>query len=232
MTPAGDTLAASNWGQEDSFVGRNFAFRPYFREAMAGRPGRFFGLGTTSGKRGYFFAAAVQDGAQPLGVLVVKVDLDFTETLWGNTPEQLLVTDANGVVILTSNSAWRFTASRPLDAAERAAIAANLPYPTQSPSPLQLDTQNWIRQDREMAETHWTVSILAPRSLLDRPVRTALVAGGGLLLLLLLLLGLPMQRRRHYLERIALDARARQQLEQRVLERTHDLELLNSRLKQ
>jgi two-component system C4-dicarboxylate transport sensor histidine kinase DctB len=83
-----------------------------------------------------------------------------------------------------------------------------------------------------MAETHWTVSILAPRSLLDRPVRTALVAGGGLLLLLLLLLGLLMQRRRHYLERIALDARARQQLEQRVLERTHDLELLNSRLKQ
>ncbi|WP_339458558.1 sensor histidine kinase [Pseudomonas sp. EA_105y_Pfl2_R69] len=232
MTPAGDTLAASNWGQEDSFVGRNFAFRPYFREAMAGRPGRFFGLGTTSGKRGYFFAAAVQDGAQPLGVLVVKVDLDFTETLWGNTPEQLLVTDANGVVILTSNSAWRFTASRPLDAAERAAIAANLPYPTQSPPPLQLDAQNWIRQDREMAETHWTVSILAPRSLLDRPVRTALVAGGGLLLLLLLLLGLLMQRRRHYLERIALDARARQQLEQRVLERTHDLELLNSRLKQ
>jgi len=232
MDPAGKTLAASNWAQADSFVGRNFAFRPYFREAIAGRAGRFFGLGTTSGKRGYFFAAAVQDGAQTLGVLVVKVDLDFTETLWGNTPEQLLVTDANGVVILTSNSAWRFTASRPLDTAERAAIAANRPYPTQAPAPLQLEAQRWLRQDRELAETGWTVSILAPRSLLERPVRTALVAGGGLLLLLLLLLGLLMQRRRHYLERIALDARARQQLELRVLERTQELQLLNSRLKQ
>jgi two-component system, NtrC family, C4-dicarboxylate transport sensor histidine kinase DctB len=232
MDPDGKTLAASNWDQADSFVDRNFAFRPYFREAIAGRPGRFFGLGTTSGKRGYYFAAAVREGTQNLGALVVKVDLDHTETLWGNTPEQLLVTDANGVVILTSNSQWRFTASRPLDAAERAAIAANIPYPTQSPPPLQLDAQSWIRQDRELTETGWTVSILAPRSLLDRPVRTALVAGGGLLLLLLLLLGLLMQRRRHYLERIALDARARQQLEQRVLERTHDLELLNSRLKQ
>ncbi len=232
MDPDGKTLAASNWEQADSFVDRNFAFRPYFREAIAGRPGRFFGLGTTSGKRGYYFAAAVRDGERNLGALVVKVDLDHTETLWGNTPEQLLVTDANGVVILTSNSQWRFTASRPLDAAERAAIAANLPYPTQAPVPLQLDAQSWIRQDRELSETGWTVSILAPRSLLDRPVRTALVAGGGLLLLLLLLLGLLMQRRRHYLERIALDARARQQLEQRVLERTHDLELLNSRLKQ
>ncbi|WNF47144.1 ATP-binding protein [Pseudomonas sp. SG20056] len=232
MDPNGNTLAASNWEQADSFVDRNFAFRPYFREAIAGRPGRFFGLGTTSGKRGYYFAAAVRDGERNLGALVVKVDLDHTETLWGNTPEQLLVTDANGVVILTSNSQWRFTASRPLDAAERAAIAANLPYPTQAPPPIKLDAQNWIRQDRELKETGWTVSILAPRSLLDRPVRTALVAGGGMLLLLMLLLGLLMQRRRHYLERIALDSQARQQLEQRVLERTLDLERLNSRLKQ
>ena len=232
MDPNGNTLAASNWEQADSFVDRNFAFRPYFREAIAGRPGRFFGLGTTSGKRGYYFAAAVRDGERNLGALVVKVDLDHTETLWGNTPEQLLVTDAQGVVILTSNSQWRFTASRPLDAAERAAIAANLPYPTQAPPPIKLDAQNWIRQDRELKETGWTVSILAPRSLLDRPVRTALVAGGGMLLLLMLLLGLLMQRRRHYLERIALDTQARQQLEQRVLERTLDLERLNSRLKQ
>ncbi len=232
MDPEGETLAASNWSQEDSFVGRNFAFRPYFREAIAGRPGRFFGLGTTSGKRGYYFAAAVRQGNERLGVLVVKVDLDTTETLWGNTPEQLLVTDANGVVILTSNSAWRFHASRPLDGVERAAIAANRPYPTLTPPPLQLDPQLWFRQQRELSETGWTVSILAPRSLIDRPVGSAVLAGGGGLLLLLLLLGLLMQRRRHYLERIALDARARQHLEQRVLERTRDLERLNSRLKQ
>ena len=232
MDPAGNTLAASNWNQEDSFVDRNFAFRPYFSEAIAGRPGRFFGLGTTSGKRGYYFAAAVRNGDHSLGVLVVKVDLDHTETLWGNTPEQLLVTDANGVVILTSNSAWRFTASRQLDAAERAAIAANRPYQTLSPPPLQLDEENWIRQQRELPEVGWSVSILAPRSLIDRPVRTAVAAGTGVLLLLMLLLGLLMQRRRHYLERIALDARARQHLERRVQERTQDLELLNSRLKQ
>ena len=232
MAPSGNTLATSNWDQEDSFVARNFAFRPYFREAIAGRVGRFFGLGTTSGKRGYYFAAAVRDGERNLGALVVKVDLDHTETLWGNTPEQLLVTDANGVVILTSRSDWRFHASRPLDAAERAAIAANIPDPTQSPPPLRLEESAWIRQDRTLEETGWTVSILAPRALVDRPVRTAVAIGGGALLVLLLLLGLMMMRRRHYLERIALDTRARQELEQRVQARTQDLELLNSRLKQ
>jgi len=231
MDPDGKTLAASNWDQKDSFIDRNFAFRPYFREAIAGRPGRFFGLGTTSGKRGYYFAAAVRNGEKNLGALVVKVDLDHTETLWGTTPEQLLVTDAHGVVILTSRSDWRFRASRPLDSAERAAIAANIPYPTQSPPPLKLDDSIWIRQNSELAEIGWTVSILAPRNLIDRPVRTAVGIGGATLLVLILLVGLMMQRRRHYLERIALDARARAELEQRVQERTQDLELLNSRLK-
>ena len=232
MDPDGTTLAASNWNQADSFVGRNFAFRPYFKEAMAGRPGRFFGLGTTSGKRGYYFAAAVNDGDRVLGVLVIKVDLDHTETLWGNTPEQLLVTDGNGVVILTSKAQWRFRASRALSEGERLEIAANQPYPTLTPQALELDEPAWLTQSRVLAETGWTVSILAPSALIDRPVQTAVAIGGATLLVLMLLLGLLMQRRRHYLERIALDARARRELEMRVLERTRDLEALNSRLKQ
>ncbi len=232
MAPDGNTLAASNWNDEDSFVGRNFAFRPYFREAMAGHLGRFFGLGTTSGKRGYYFGAAVRDGNATLGVLVVKVDLDHTETLWGSTPEQLMVTDAFGVVILTSRPDWRFRASRALDADEREQIASERPYPTLNPRLLTLDIDAWLIQSRELKETGWTVRILAPISLVKRPVQTVVAIGAATLAALLLLLGLLMQRRRHYLERIALDAKARQQLERRVQERTQDLEALNSRLKE
>lgn len=232
MNPRGVTLAASNWDKPDSFVAGNFAFRPYFREALAGRLGRFFGLGTTSGKRGYYFAYPVREDEHNIGALVVKVDLDHTETLWGNTPEQLLVTDTNGVVILTSRPDWRFHSSRPLDRVEQSAIAANQPYPTQAPPALDLDPNAWLTQSRALEETGWTVSILAPRILLDRPVRSAVAVGAAALLALLLLLGLMILRRRHYLERIALDARAKAELEQRVAERTHDLELLNSRLKQ
>ncbi|TRO12159.1 sensor histidine kinase [Ectopseudomonas mendocina] len=232
MNPRGVTLAASNWDKPDSFVAGNFAFRPYFREALAGRLGRFFGLGTTSGKRGYYFAYPVRENEHNIGALVVKVDLDHTETLWGNTPEQLLVTDTNGVVILTSRPDWRFHSSRPLDRVEQSAIAANQPYPTQAPPLLDIDPNAWLTQSRALEETGWTVSILAPRILLDRPVRSAVAVGAAALLALLLLLGLLILRRRHYLERIALDARAKAELEQRVAERTHDLELLNSRLKQ
>ena len=232
MDPAGNTLAASNWDQKDSFVGRNFSFRPYYNDAMAGRLGRFFGLGTTSAKRGYFFAAAVRDGERIIGALVVKVDLDHTETLWGKTPEQLLATDPYGVVILTSRPEWRFRATRPLDEAERQEIAAVQPYPTREPQPLHLDENAWLKQTRFIEETGWSVSLLAPRSLIDRPVRTVVAVGGVLLLALMLWLGLMMQRQRNYLDRIAFEAKARRELEMRVVERTSALERLNTRLKQ
>jgi two-component system, NtrC family, C4-dicarboxylate transport sensor histidine kinase DctB len=232
MDTSGKTLAASNWDKHDSFVGRNFAFRPYFSEAMQGRLGRFFGLGTTSAKRGYFFAGAVRDGEQIIGVLVVKVDLDHTESLWGKTPEQLLLTDHNGVVIITSRADWRFRATRPLSEEERTAITAIQPYPTRDPQPLNLNPDAWLIQTQQIAETGWSVSILAPRTLIDRPVRTVLAIGGATLLVLMLLLGLLMQRRRHYLQRIAFEAKTRRELEARVAERTSDLEGLNRRLKQ
>ena len=231
MDVSGNTLAASNWDKRDSFIGRNFAFRPYFNQAMDGRLGRFFGQGTTSAKRGYFFAAAVRDNEKVLGVLVVKVDLDHTETLWGRTPEQLLLTDQNGVVVLTSRPDWRFRATRALSDAEREAIAAIQPYPTTAPKPLDLNPDAWLTQTRAIKETGWQVSILAPRMLVDRSVSTVMAIGAGTFLVLMLLLGLLMQRRRHYIDRIDLEAHGRQELEKRVNERTAALEGLNKRLR-
>ena len=231
MDAKGNTLAASNWDKKDSFIGRNFAFRPYFSDATAGRLGRFFGQGTTSAKRGYFFGAPVWDNGQVIGVLVVKVDLDHTETLWGKSPEQLLLTDSNGVVVLTSRPEWRFRATRPLSDEERQSISAIQPYPTQEPRPLNLNQQAWLVQTRSIPETGWEVNILAPRVLVDRSVSTVMAVGGATLLVVMLLVGLVMQRRRHYMDRIDFEARARHDSEKRVVERTADLEGLNRRLK-
>ena len=228
----GSTLASSNWQQADSFVGRDLAFRPYFRDAMAGKPGRFFGLGTSSGKRGYYFANAVREGEQILGVLVVKINLDDSETLWGKTPERLLVTDSNGVVILTSHRDWLFRASHPLSPLSQEQIARDQPYPTLQPPALQLDARQWLQQSRTLSETGWQVSILAPRTLLSGAVQKVLYIATASLLVLLLLLGLLLQRRRAYLQRIALAAHTRNELETRVQHRTQDLQNLNNRLKE
>src|SRR5690606_13071314 len=58
LNSQGDTLAASNWEHPRSFVGNNFAFRPYFYDALAQGRGEFFGLGNISVKRGYYYGSA------------------------------------------------------------------------------------------------------------------------------------------------------------------------------
>ena len=71
--------------------------------------------------------------ATVLGVLVVKVDLDHTETLWGSTPEQLLVTDTPRRGDPHPRPEWRFRATRGLGVDEREQIAFDQPYPTLYP---------------------------------------------------------------------------------------------------
>lgn len=43
----GETIAASNWNCDGSFIGQNYAFRPDFQEAMAAGRGQFYAIGMT-----------------------------------------------------------------------------------------------------------------------------------------------------------------------------------------
>lgn len=232
MDSEGLTLAASNWDAERSFTGNNFAFRPYFTDAVKSGSGEFFGLGNISFKRGYYFGGAIYVADKVIGVIVVKVDLDFTETLWGQTPEQLMVTDKNDVVILTSRSDWRFNATRELTAQEQLSVAQHQPYTSINPRRIQLKQHDWLTFAKRLDNIGWQVSILAPQRLINQPVRTAMAVVAATLLAVLLVLGLLMQRRRHYIERIAMDTYAKRVLEDNVRTRTQDLQTLNTRLKQ
>jgi two-component system C4-dicarboxylate transport sensor histidine kinase DctB len=64
MDMSGKTLAASNWDEEGSFVGFDYAFRPYFIDAMKRGTGRFYGVGNTTKKAGYFLAVRTRRGAR------------------------------------------------------------------------------------------------------------------------------------------------------------------------
>ena len=61
MAADGITVASSNRKDPDSFLGKSYRFRPYFQAAAKGQPGRYFGLGMTSGKRGFYASCPVQD---------------------------------------------------------------------------------------------------------------------------------------------------------------------------
>jgi PAS domain S-box-containing protein len=81
MDRAGETVAASTGKTSKSFVGENFGFRPYFREAVQGRPAIFMGVGLTSGVRGIYYSYPVRIRPQddPAGVVVVKSSMEALE---------------------------------------------------------------------------------------------------------------------------------------------------------
>ena len=143
-----------------------------------------------------------------------------------------MVTDKNGVVILTSQADWRFTATRELTEQEQRSVAEHQPYTSIHPNRINLKPQDWLVLEKPLDEIGWNVSVLTPQGLINEPVRTAMAVVTASLLAVLLILGLLMQRRRHYLERIAMDTHAKAVLEESVRTRTQDLQTLNNRLKQ
>jgi len=244
----GMTRAASNFDADKPFIGRNFAFRPYFTDAVSGGEGRFYALGTTSGKRGYYFGAPVRVGGDILGVLVVKIDLDGVEQAWRGSEYQVMVTDPDGIVFLSSNPGWRFTALSPLTPAQRAGIAvhrryADLALPalpvatTKMQSGQQLITlaetvssREYLMVARPVTEADWTIRVMLDTA----PAR---IQAFSLALVVMLALGLAMmgfavviQRRARLRDSLRLQLATRSQLEQRVSERTYELAEVNMRL--
>lgn len=59
MDKNGNTIAASNWDTPQSFMGQNFSFRPYFKEAIQGGTGHFYAIGNTTSVPGYFISQPV-----------------------------------------------------------------------------------------------------------------------------------------------------------------------------
>ncbi len=128
MDGKGLTVAASNFDTANSFMGRNYAFRPYFQAALDGEEGRFFAVGATTGEPGFFFARSTPSGVQPRGVVVVKVDMDRLERNWREGGETVIVTDVHGVVFLGTRDDWRYASIAPLDDMVVAAIRSDRQY--------------------------------------------------------------------------------------------------------
>jgi two-component system C4-dicarboxylate transport sensor histidine kinase DctB len=149
----GVVRAASNWSAADSFVGMDLSFRPYFIDALSGRTGRFYGIGTTSGLPGYYFSQGISKGGRVIGVAAVKVSLDRLEQTWRGARDMLLVTDADGVILLSSRPDWKFRTLQPLEPGVVDRIKRARQFETVSLQPLDLTFE------RELSEREHIVRL-------------------------------------------------------------------------
>jgi two-component system C4-dicarboxylate transport sensor histidine kinase DctB len=259
MDRSGLTLAASNWSQQVTFVGMNFSYRPYFQDALNGKDGRFYGIGTVSREPGYYFSSAVRDGPQVLGVIAVKVNLERLDQAWAHSGEKILVADSNGIVFLSSEAGWKFKTLRSLPRETVGRLAATRQYTeagdltplgvrevtperdggavvefsNESSRAQPWEARTYLAQSRALPGTDWRMLVMADMA----PVRATARSSAALsvLTLVLILLGLAhlQHRRKSIAQSVAANAAlkgAYEELEEKVELRTVDLSEANRRL--
>jgi two-component system C4-dicarboxylate transport sensor histidine kinase DctB len=256
MNRKGLTIAASNWQAERPFIGRNFSYRPYFQQAIKGQLGRYFALGTTSIKRGYYFAYPVTQEKEILGAVVVKINIDDVEQKWGTHDQDFLVTDPDNVIFLTTNPDWRFKTFGEIEPLTKEVILQSKRYPSSQLMPLKTKVikdydfgsvikviyddgkeKTYLQQKQHMNEAGWDVRILSD----IRPIRqhllqiNILVGASGLLSYLLLIMFAQRRKRLAEITRIETQSRrvlqdVNEKLESRVYERTSELTESNRKL--
>lgn len=232
-----NTIAASNWHRPNTFIGQNYAFRSYYTEAIAGRQGRFYGLGTQSLERGYFFSAPVwlddtSPDARPDGVIVVKVLLDEVEDAWAEQNAELLVTDSDNIIFMASRPELRMNALHPLSDEGRQTLHETRRY---AKEPLRasgitieapygpgsalvsfahgpLSGGRYLSLTRPVAEFGWHMHILKPLTPVISAQWIAALMAGGLYGMVALGAGVGWQRLRLRREREAFAERERQTL--------------------
>lgn len=249
MLPDGMTIAASNYDQTPTFIGENFSYRPYFFDALAGGEGRFFALGTTSLKRGYYFGAPIRPddthGGAILGVVVVKIDVDAIESSWRGGDYEIVVADPEGIIFMTGRPDWLFTALQPLTPERLARTTATRRYADAPLVALPVTRQRtawdhelisisgehgarqYLTVTETMPEADWTVKVLLDTASVRAQALTSIAALVLLVALAAMGAAVWLQRRARLAERLQVQREAQEELERRVAERTADLASVN-----
>lgn len=250
MTTAGDTIVASNWDEEDSFVGENFRFRPYFKNAMKGQTGHYFALGTTSNIPGYYLSYPIGDGDHIDGVVVVKVSVARLEEAWAQAKEEVIVTDKNGVVIISGRDEWRFRTLKKLPTDLRKNLINSRQYSDAQLIPIDAGRERIIddntkrisirhplvngrnaskwediyMRSRPVLGTDWTVHYIFRESTLRNDVINTLIIAAFAWLITILSFLYMLQRRNMINHRLEYQERHRQVLENAAIELEHRVE--------
>lgn len=244
MDIGGTTVAASNYRKDTSFVGQNYNYRPYFQQALEGGLGRYFARGTTTGQRGYFFAAPVIDQTRIVGVLAVKFLVDPFEASWQGGASEIIVTDRAGVIFMASRPEWHFRTIAPLADDDMQRIAATQQYPMdrliplkigslpreKNPGILAVDGIDYVQNSAILFDIGWEVRLLTPAAPARAQALSVLFVLGLVALLLGLTTAIILDRRARAREREGERRAAQEELERQVRHRTADLNEANKRL--
>jgi two-component system, NtrC family, C4-dicarboxylate transport sensor histidine kinase DctB len=236
IDPLGRTLAASNYRKPTSFVGQNYAFRPYFRDALANGDAELFALGTVSGRPGLYLSRRINQGGSILGILVVKIELDDRAREWSRQVGISMIADSHGVIILSGKSDWQFRTQRALRPAEKAEIEASRQFEGKSLQRLPFDPSraDVVIDGKPHRSIASPVGLKGGELVVLMPTQRALEGARAqariIVVLILFILFAILAWQYRQLERTAIQRQVQRELEHKVAERTFELEEANKLL--
>jgi PAS domain S-box-containing protein len=239
MDENGVTLAASNWNEHLTFVGDNYSFRPYFRDAMQGRSGFFYAIGTSTKIPGLFIATPVRHEDRIIGVVAIKLSLRDIAQAWSNVGAPVYMSDARGIIFLSTVPSWIYTSTRALSQTDLDVIASQQQYGLQSNYPpvpwttrytdgdpsyqlvaaIDGTSKKFLAREETLPEFGWTLVVLSDWLPINKARYTAIAL--ATLLTGVLLLGSLYWRQRE--RRFTEQRNLRRELEVRVRDRTREL---------
>ncbi len=129
MDAKGTVVTSSNRGTAASLVGKVYAFRPYFKDALAGRDAIYMALGVTTGERGIYYACPVTDeNGAVLGVTVIKTGVEAIEGEFHGLSGSIALSDGDGIVFASNRPDWLFRSLRRLPLADAERIRTSRQY--------------------------------------------------------------------------------------------------------
>ncbi|TMH13864.1 MAG: sensor histidine kinase [Betaproteobacteria bacterium] len=232
----GRVLASSDWFRPDSQLGRRMTDEPCVADALAGNETRHFAP-DAAGASTVCLARPLRRDASTLGAVIVRTSLEPIETAWVESAfrpesEKPIVVDDAGIVIMSSVPAWK---RKPLSALTLPVRA--LPDGAELVS-LQASASGTrelrVMHERPLARVGWRLLMLSSTTHVWRDARAAAWSGGAAAGCVGLVIALLLQRRRVVAQKLAAREalqRANDELEQKVRQRTAELEMSNRELR-
>ena len=248
LDPGGTSLAASDWDQPGTTIGQDLSFRPYVRDALQQGRGRFYGVGITSRKPGYYLSYALRRGERLRGLVAVKVNIEAAERAWRKLPGDVMLLDERGVVILSTRDDLKYRPLAPLNGDQRAEVQRSRPYGNAELQPLRwtatasldpaaqvvtLDGLAHLASTRALQHAPWRLVVLDDLAPVRVAAHYAAVTTSLAMVVLMLVAVTLWQRRRAVRQKLANQAAlqaAHDSLESTVVARTVELRAAQSEL--
>ena len=192
MDLSGLTVAASNYQNQVTYVGKNYSFRPYFKDAKSGVSGAFFAIGATTGIPGYFISEPViDDQHKVIGVLAAKVSVSAFASLWSDGARGV-VSNQDGVVLLASDDYWLYSSFDQLSQAQVQNIKAQRQFADRQITPLGWSIsdnnsavvveESFVYAKSLVSDNGWTLHLLLdPTAVQQKSALVAVVSTASLL---------------------------------------------------